>query len=645
MCFFTGNTATTNWGVWLIGLFSFILGFSSHAGVILAEGQCQRQGDFNLCMQRDGNLVIYHDQVGAVWATGTTARTEEYVTLNMQDDGNLVIYADTQPLWASNTVGWGKRVSFQRDGNLVVYNADNLPVWARFGMTPKKNYTQQIFSGYQGWLSHPEGSQMNQWFHWKCKDKNNKDALAVDMLPDVSEFPKEALYGGKSYFYDSAHPGVIDTHFKWLKKYGLDGLAVQRFLVTAISNVQRNHTNTVLANVAQSALKHQKSFYVMYDLTGSKQADWKETFLNDLAELKAKHYFTHPYYVRQGGRPVVAIWGPGFKTRDYLKKVNVLSLIQELKNRGFFVVGGVPYHWAEPNGGDDAIQGYDDVFAAYDGIIPWGVGRYDSVAAVRNRFEDQITRDLGITQQRGQTYNPVIFPGFSWRNLKSACGFRSDDNAAANPPYNAIPRQAGLLIWEQAKIALKHGIAPYVAMFDEYDEATAIAKALPKQRGNNSFSRPMLTLDFDGYDLPSDYYLKVVGQITAMFGNGGLLGSVPGNMPPVQNSMIFYRGQLQLKKNQHCNTPNMQLLLQGDGNLPIYRKQNGRLNYADVLWATNRLSADPELYFQSDGNLVIYSLGTPIWASNTGGLGDRLQIGPDKVSIRNTQNKLLWQSK
>ena len=55
-----------------------------------------------------------------------------------------------------------------------------------------------------------------------------------------------------------------------------------------------------------------------------------------------------------------------------------------------------------------------------------------------------------------------------------------------------------------------------IAMFDEVDEGTAIFKAAPhrNQAPDQGF---WLTLDADGNDLPSDWYLRIAGEITRMF--------------------------------------------------------------------------------------------------------------------------------
>jgi hypothetical protein len=100
---------------------------------------------------------------------------------------------------------------------------------------------------------------------------------------------------------------------------------------------------------------------------------------------------------------------------------------------------------------------------------------------------------------------PVIFPGFSWHNLKKTA------------KENQIPRLGGEFLWRQAYNAKMAGAtAIKIAMFDEVDEGTAILKTAPHrdQAPDQGF---WLTLDADGNDLPSDWYLKLAGEITRMF--------------------------------------------------------------------------------------------------------------------------------
>ena len=79
-------------------------------------------------------------------------------------------------------------------------------------------------------------------------------------------------------------------------------------------------------------------------------------------------------------------------------------------------------------------------------------------------------------------------------------------------PQNQIPRLGGALFWEQAYNCVSSGATMlYNAMFDEVDEGTAILKACPK-KSLAPADGYWLTLDADGYNLPSDWYLRLVGE-------------------------------------------------------------------------------------------------------------------------------------
>ena len=105
-------------------------------------------------------------------------------------------------------------------------------------------------------------------------------------------------------------------------------------------------------------------------------------------------------------------------------------------------------------------------------------------------------------RERGITYLPVAFPGFSWHNLHGG-------------PLDQIPRRGGTFLWAQAVAARRAGAeCLYVAMFDEVDEGTAVFKcAEPPPGARHAF------LGMEG--LPSDHYLRLTGEI------GRLLRSPP----------------------------------------------------------------------------------------------------------------------
>jgi hypothetical protein len=87
-------------------------------------------GQFNLVVQGDGNIVLYYLPTGyPIWASGTWHKG--VAQLIMQDDGNLVAYnASHQPVWATNT--WnhsGAWAKLEPNGRLVVYGRDGNPLW------------------------------------------------------------------------------------------------------------------------------------------------------------------------------------------------------------------------------------------------------------------------------------------------------------------------------------------------------------------------------------------------------------------------------------------------------------------------------------------------------------------------------------
>ncbi len=108
------------------------------AGTMLYPGQSIKSGDgkFTLIMQADGNLVLYRAEGLSLWASGTKGKP--VAVCAMQGDGNLVLYqAGPHSVWASNTNGNpGSRLVVQDDGNAVIYRANNTSPWATNTVQP-----------------------------------------------------------------------------------------------------------------------------------------------------------------------------------------------------------------------------------------------------------------------------------------------------------------------------------------------------------------------------------------------------------------------------------------------------------------------------------------------------------------------------
>src|SRR5262249_50855120 len=80
-------------------------------------------GQYQLVMQGDGNLVEYGPGGQVIWDAATNGNSGAYAT--MQGDGNLVVYsAAGTPLWNSGTWGHaGAYFQLQDNGNAVIDQA------------------------------------------------------------------------------------------------------------------------------------------------------------------------------------------------------------------------------------------------------------------------------------------------------------------------------------------------------------------------------------------------------------------------------------------------------------------------------------------------------------------------------------------
>lgn len=372
----------------------------------------------------------------------------------------------------------------------------------------------KVLFGYQGWFRTPGDGANVGWSHWS-RGVPAGDAVTVDLYPDLSEFdPKDlcpipgATIGTKpAYLFSSFNKNVVMKHFEWMKKYGLDGVLVQRFLGDIPGSRRQN--DGVLKNIMEAAEKTGRTFAIEYDISGAHtdtmadilQKDWNY-LVNDL------HVTANSRYLHHKGKPVVAVWGMGLSDQSHPPSDTkaALEIIHWFQNTaGTVYIGGTPAYWRSLTRDAKPDPAWKEVYQAMDVVQPWNVGRYGDLAGVERWKTEQIVPDLAATAENKQLYMPVIFPGFSWHNL--------------NPrsPQNQIPRSKGEFLWRQAVNARNSGARLLkIAMFDEVNEGTAMFKAAP-HRSDAPDQGYWLTLDADGVDLPSDWYLRLAGEITRAF--------------------------------------------------------------------------------------------------------------------------------
>lgn len=375
------------------------------------------------------------------------------------------------------------------------------------------NIEGKILAGYQGWFNAKGDGANLEWKHYANKGFE-PGKCAVDYWPDLTEFDADETYvtpfnypnGDVAKLFSSANAKTVNRHFKWMKEYNIDGVFVQRFVASFQSKIREDNANKVFDNCFNGAKNHNRLISVMYDLSGSKAVDVVENTKRDWKQLVDKYSLNktnNPNILTYKEKPVVAIWGVGFEGRNYTLE-NVKVLIDFFKNDpvygGCTVLLGVPTAWRTLNRDATSNPMLLEVIKSADIVHPWTPGRYKNIKTADNHKRDYTIADKQWCDQNNLLYMPVVFPGFSWSNLK-------------NDPslFNQIPRLKGDFLWRQFYNNITAGVETmYVAMFDEMDEGTCIFKVdnNPPSGGGSSF------LNYEG--LPSDYYLWLTGQATKM---------------------------------------------------------------------------------------------------------------------------------
>ncbi|QDK79035.1 xylosidase [Spirosoma sp. KCTC 42546] len=383
-----------------------------------------------------------------------------------------------------------------------------------------------VMAGYQGWFAAQGDASERGWHHYQKRGKFEPGYASIDFWPDVKDYPityKTAFQfadGSPASLYSPFDESSVDLHFNWMKEYGIDGVFMQRFLTEVKSEKGKRHFNKVLENALKAAKKHRRAICIMYDLSGSTSADM-ELLVKDWEEVQQIFSLfnnqENPTYLRHNGKPLLAIWGVGFNDGRRYTTADIQVLVDRVKGptKKTSILLGVPYYWRTMTKDTEVSDRLHPLIKSADIIMPWAVGRYkpETYATVAG---STLADDIAWCKAAKVDYVPLVFPGFSWGNLKNSPNV-----------YNQIPRLKGDFLWQQvagAKAADAQSL--YVAMFDEVDEGTAIFKT---RRENE------LPLNGEGKfvgiesDLGSDYYLWLTGQAAHWFhGKKGYSSQKPG---------------------------------------------------------------------------------------------------------------------
>lgn len=363
-----------------------------------------------------------------------------------------------------------------------------------------KSIRNLVMAGYQGWFNTPEDGAGLGWKHFEKEKEFKLGKCTIDLWPDVSEYEKTYETAFKlpdetpAKVFSSYDASTTDLHFKWMKQYGIDGVFMQRFVVSIRNQKGKDNYNKILNNAVLSAEKYDRAICLMYDLSGM-EAGEEDILICDWKELCEKYKLVsrnNNHYVYHHGKPLVAVWGIGFNDRRKYGYEQVKKIIDFLKSEGCSILVGVPTHWRTLT--IDAVSDTRllELVKQADIVHPWLVGRFDN--NTYEPYRKSIEEDIKWCKANGKDYMPVLFPGFSWHNMKK------------DAPQNMIPRLGGRFFWQQVKGAVDAGAESlYLAMFDEIDEGTAFFKCTNTPPvGESSF------ITYEG-EAP-DHYLWLAGE-------------------------------------------------------------------------------------------------------------------------------------
>ncbi len=376
------------------------------------------------------------------------------------------------------------------------------------GAQQYSSYKGLVMAGYQGWFAAEGDNSHRGWYHYQGKNGFGPENCTIDLWPDMTEYTK--TYPSPFFFADGRNAPLfspydeetVDLHFKWMKEYGLDGVFMQRFIGEVKRPAGKRHFNQVLQNALKAAKKYNRAICIMYDLSGSKPEDM-DLVVQDWLELQSLFALfdsnENPTYLHHNGKPLLAIWGIGFNDKRHYSIQNTDYLVDQISKAGnCALMLGIPYYWRSWGNDTENDPQLHALIQKADIIMPWAVGRYDS-KTYKKVASQTLKKDFQWCKQHQIDYVPLVFPGFSWGNMRQ--------NKAI---IDQIPRLKGEFLWKQVAGAKAAGAEMlYVAMFDEIDEGTAIFKCATENElplnGNMRFVGIENELD-------SDFYLWLVGE-------------------------------------------------------------------------------------------------------------------------------------
>ncbi|KAJ7825778.1 hypothetical protein B0H14DRAFT_3468293 [Mycena olivaceomarginata] len=281
--------------------------------------------------------------------------------------------------------------------------------------------------GYQGWFTcagdgPPIGEGHHGWLHWidqpLTAPANGRPN--TDLWPDTSAYDPSELYppgaraqdGAPARVFSSRDARTVNRHFRWMAEHGVDGAFLQRF-VGQVDPEEAGNGTRVNANSARR-----------YDASGVPPSQILRILTQDFTHLlHDERILSSPAYLRERGRPVVALWGFGLSDSqvDAALARACFDALRASRANTPQILAGTDKTTARSTSSPDG---------AVDAVSPWSVGRFSDKEEVERWAVDRWggDADLGFNLSEGKwAFNGIKRNGgkFLWAQVFHAKGSRA----------------------------------------------------------------------------------------------------------------------------------------------------------------------------------------------------------------------------
>jgi hypothetical protein len=367
------------------------------------------------------------------------------------------------------------------------------PTLAAVPQIDNSTITNKILCGYQGWFSVPADG--GYWTHWSDDSSwIGPTNYHTDVWPDVTEYEPADLYvvpnttltqGGTPYLFSDHRQSVVNVQFRWMLENQIDGVLLQRFVVGCPHNYSNDDVHRFVINACNT---YGRIYAVEYDASGVSDSELFSRMTVDWQYITSTfNPAGNARYLHHNNKPVVSIWGIGFDTTGQTT-TTWQTVIDWFKAQGCTVMGGVPGGWRTMS------APWLAVFHSLDIIQPWTVGGYTNWTEINNYKTNTCVADLADCNSHGIVFMPVAWPRGGWDNMHDyTCG------------YSKVSPRFGQHLWDQLYAYKSIGVpCQKIAMFDEYDESTAIMKLADNVPVDGCF--------WTTEGMPNDWWLRLAGQ-------------------------------------------------------------------------------------------------------------------------------------